>query len=243
MAVSIDETKRTKPARVARPDIWTRYRVRWNFLTRVCAQTPGDPELIRKWLEVRAPAVRPPAGKSIDEINEEVLASLERGEGEASTDFSLLVFQRHQGALVFRHGTIKAHIKDCARVLSAQYVGRIQGERAFSTRVINGVYPDETQYWIPIMRLDGIPCSEPDGTYDKPVHAKGVRGEPINCLKRFEYLKPPSFMEFTLKVLGNSVKEDDLHYIFTYGGTHGYAGERSDGEGRYEYELEQICAP
>lgn len=236
------ERERTSKASATRPEIWTKYRVRLNFITKLCAQTPGDPELIRKWLEVRQPNVKPPGGRSIDEINEEVVDSLARGEGEASRDFSLLVFQRNNGGLCFRHGTIKAHLKDCARVLSAQYVGRIQGERAFSTRVINGVYPDEHVYWIPIMRLDGVPCREADGTYDKPVHAKGVRGEPINCLKRFEYVNPPSFMEFTLKVLGQSVKETDLHYLLTYGGTHGYAGERSDGEGRYDYELENISA-
>jgi hypothetical protein len=234
------ETEKKRAGKIVRPDIWTNYRVRFNFLTKVCAQTPGDPELIRKWLEVRQPNVRPAGGRSIDEINAEVVESLARGEGEADQDYSLLVFQRYQGALVFRHGTLKAHIKDCARVLSAQYVGRIQGERAFSTRVINGVYLDPHQYWIPLMRGEGLPCTEPDGAYDKPVHAKGVRGEPINCLKRFEYIAPPAYMEFTLKVLGHSVKEDDLHYVFTYGGTHGYAGERSDGEGRYDYELEQI---
>src|SRR4029453_6513078 len=101
--------------------------------------------------------VKPAGSLSIQEINEEVLASIERGEGEADQSFQLLVFQRHEGRIVERAATVRAHQKDCARVLSNQFIGRIQGERAFSTRVINGVYLDPRTYWIPILRLDGRP--------------------------------------------------------------------------------------
>jgi hypothetical protein len=40
-----------------------------------------------------------------------------------------------------------------------------------------------------------------------------------------------------LKVLGGAVSQDDLEAVFTYGATHGYGGERGDGEGRYEFEI------
>src|SRR5262245_5132807 len=99
--------------------MWTIYQVTWDFLTNVCASTPADPEIISAWLKVRQPVVKPPGARSIEEINEEVLASIERGGGEAPTEYSMLVFQTHQGALCFRAATIRAHIKDCARVLSA----------------------------------------------------------------------------------------------------------------------------
>jgi len=218
------------------PQLWTEYQVRWNFLTRLCASVPADPELVKTWLEARTPRVAPAGALSIEEINEEVLASIERGEGEADQSYSMLVFQRYAGSLVQRAATVKAHIKDCARVLSAQFVGRIQGERAFSTRVINGVYLDERTYWLPILRPDNAPIAQPDGAFDKAIHVKGPRGT-INAIKRFEYLEPPTLITFTLKVLGRSVSDTDLHHLFTYGGVHGYAGERGDGEGRYEYEL------
>lgn len=218
--------------------IWTIYRVRWEFLTRLCGSVPADPELVRKWLEAREPDVKPAGARSIEEINEEVLASLERG--EEAPEYSMLQFQRHNGGLVQRYGTVRAHLKDCARVLSAQYVGRMQGERAFSTRVINGVYLDEHRYWIPICRPSGEPVTTSDGFMDKAVHVRGPRGEPLNALKRIEFINPPSVMEFTVKVLGECVTESDLRILFEYGGTHGYAGERSDGEGRYEYTLTRI---
>jgi hypothetical protein len=222
------------------PDLWTLYRVKLEFLTDLCASVPADPDMMLAWLESRVPRVKPAGALSIEEINEEVVASIERGEGEADQRFSLLVFQRHAGACVQRAGTMRAHMKDCARVLSAQFIGRIQGERAFSTRVINGAYLDEAVYWLPIRRPDGSAIMGPDGTRDKAIHVRGPRGEPLNALKRFEYIASPSYLEFTLKVLGRSVSETDLHHLFTYGGTHGYGGERGDGEGRYTYTLDKI---
>jgi hypothetical protein len=233
-------TKKDSPPDPNPPMLWTPYRVRVDFMTDICASVPADPKEIAAWLAAREPRVKPAGALSIQEINEEVVASIERGEGEAEQAFSFLVFQRQAGALVMRAATMRAHIKDCARVLSAQFVGRIQGERAFSTRVINGVYLDKQEYWLPLHRPDGSLITQPDGTRDKAIHVRGPRGEPLSALKRFEYVAPPSFLEFTLQVLGRSVSETDLHHVFTYGGTHGYAGERSDGEGRYEYTLERL---
>src|SRR5437867_7288930 len=117
--------------------MWTHYKVTLEFLTKLCGSVPADPELIKAWTESRRPAVRPPGARSINEINEEVFATLAEPEVEATP--SVLVFQRVDGKLVLRAATLKAHLKDCARVLSAQYIGSIQGERSFSTRVINGV--------------------------------------------------------------------------------------------------------
>ncbi len=227
------------------PELWTTYRVVWTFLTDLCSSTPADPELVEAWLAARMPRVKPAGAMSIEEINEEVLASIERGEDEPDQSYSLLVFQRENGVLSMRAATVKAHIKDCARVLAAQFVDRIKGQRSLSTRMVNGVYLDKRVYWIPIRRPDGSPMRTADGTRDKPIHVRGPRGEPLNALKRFEYVKPPSMMEFTINVLGRSVSEADLHHVFSYGGTHGYAGERGDGEGRYEYTLEHldIAAP
>lgn len=240
---SAPEGKRNQGARPSAVSLWNYFRVRWTFLTRVCGSTPADPEMILAWLESQRPKVKPAGAKSIQEINEEVLASLESGAADELPQYSLLRFQRHNGAIAMRSSTIRAHIKDCARVLSAQYIGRIERERAFSTRVVNGVYPDPKTYWVPILQFDGSPVTESGGFFDKAVHVKGPRGEPLNALKRIEYVEPPTVMEFTLMVLGESVVEDDLHMLMEYGGTHGYAGERSDGEGRYEFEIERIAPP
>ena len=214
--------------------VWTLYDVKWEFLTKLCSSVPASPDIVAKWLEARQPVNKPAGAKSITEINEEVLASLETAEEE---QFSGLVFQRDGGKIVMRAGTVRAHIKDCARILSAQFVARMKGERAFSTRVLNGVYTHEAEYWIPVLDVNGKPIKHVSGTYDKPIHVRGPRGEPMNALKRLEYINPGCQMRFTLKVLGSSVRESDLNHIFEYGGTHGYAGERGDGEGKYLFTI------
>lgn len=216
-------------------NMWTEYQVSWLFLTQLCGSVPADPAIVEAWLSARKPKVKPPGGKSITAIQEEVFATL--GEPEEDRP-QILTFQRIDGMLCLRAATVRAHIKDCARVLSAQYIGKIQGERTYATRVINGVYHDEAQYWLPILRVDGTSITKPDGTRDKAIHVRGPRGEPLNSLKTFEYVQQPR-VDFKLKVLGKSVSANDLEVLFTYGGVHGYGGERGDGEGRYTSTIEQ----
>lgn len=254
--------------------LWTEYKVSWTFLTKLCGSVPADPALVKAWLDARKPNVRPPASRSINEIQEEVFSSIATeaeaaAAGEVEAEPSYLTFQRAVldpkigKQLVVRANTVRSHLKDCARVLSAQYIGSIEGERSFSTRVINGVYLDEYQYWLPILRPDGSPILEADDKQDKPVHVRGPRGEPISALKTFEWVEPAR-IDFKLKVLtaregaikarakkdaaGNpipartlsSVAAEDLGILMTYGGVHGYAGERGDGEGRYTFTIEEI---
>lgn len=227
---------------MSQPTIWTKVRVRWDFVTKLCGSVPADPDLMDLWVKSRAPKVKPPNARSLSEINEEVLTTLaEPTEEELG---GLLVFQRVNGVCVMRAATIKAHIKDCARVLSNQYVGRITGERAFSTRVINGVYVDPVTYWIPILhQADGTPASGPDGEFDKAVHVRTPQGN-RSAIKTIHFVNDAR-LEFTLCILtskGNkpSVSHEDLEVLFQYGGVHGYAGERGDGEGRYLYTLESF---
>ena len=121
------------------PPLWTHYFVRWTFLTKLCGSVPADPDLIRAWLDARQPRVKPAGALSIEEINEEVLASIERGEGEASEEYSMLVFQRLGGAqndgtaVMLRSNTIRAHMKDCGYQLSGQTSAALN-ESARSTR-------------------------------------------------------------------------------------------------------------
>jgi hypothetical protein len=217
--------------------VWTHYRVRWDGLplSRLCSSVPADPEIVKAWLEARTPRVQPPQSRSLVEINEEVLASIAAAEVEP--EGAMLVFQRHEGRCVMRAGTIKAHLKDCARRISS-LVGRIEDEKAFSTKVINYVYPSEQLYWVPILRPDGTSVDKPDGEMDRPVTTRYG-----TALKRFEWIEPWR-LDFVLKVLTASgvpsIGRDDLEKLFMYGGIHGYAGERGNGEGKYQATVEQI---
>ena len=219
-------------------DIWTYYKIRLDFVTKLCASVPADPELIKKWLETRKPKIKPAGGRSIDEINEEILTTLP----EEDEPVNGLVFQRNNQngrGLMVRAATFRAHLKDCAATISSFYVGKIQGERSFSVKVKQCLYHDETEYWVPIWRPDGTPITEADGTKEKPIHATDPRGRPINALKLFEFVEPAR-IDFTIKILGGVIKVKDFETLLMYGGTHGYGGERSDGEGRYQFKIDQI---
>lgn len=224
--------------------MWTKYAVTWHGLNSLCGSVPADPEIVKKWLETRLDErVKAPGARSIDEINEEVLASIARGEEFDEKSCNVLVFQRYKNACAQRASTIKAHLKDCARVLSNQYIGRIQGERAFSTRVVNGVYPNPSVYWVPILRPDGSPVVTHDAERDQPIHVRSASGT-MNALKRFEMIEPWR-MDFELWVLtakGDkpSVNREDLETLMTYGGVHGYAGERGNGEGKYTFIITEV---
>jgi len=72
--------------------IWKRINVSWAFVTNLCGSVPSDPNVVQKWIDARKPAAKPPQGKSIEEIQEEVVATL----AEPEAEFSRLVFQRMQ---------------------------------------------------------------------------------------------------------------------------------------------------
>jgi hypothetical protein len=220
--------------------IWNVYSVHFTFLGDLCASTPADPELMKKWLEARKPAAFPPGGRSIAEIQEEVFSTIavEELEDAQTQKENLLVFQRVDGNLVERTATFRAHIKDCARVLSAQYIGKMKGQRSFATRIVNGVYHDERQYWTTIRKADGEPFTAVDGQKEKAIRFRLPTGQQMSAIKVFEFVRQAN-VEFNLKVLGNSVSREDLETVFTYGGVHGYAGERGDGEGRYTFSIEE----
>jgi hypothetical protein len=218
-------------------ELWTRYRVTWDFPGNLCGSVPKDPNLIEPWLESRKPAATSPYGKSIPEIQEEIISTL--GEPEEPIEEEIkrmaLGFQHLNGEMVMRGATVRAHLKDCARIVGTMYVGRLVGQKQFSTKIINGVYNEE--YWIPVTRHDGTPVSGPDGSREIMVHARGPQG-PINALKRVDFVTDVR-MVFTLKVM-SGIHRSDLDILMQYGAVHGYAGERSMGEGRYVYAIEQI---
>jgi hypothetical protein len=220
--------------------MWTRYNIRWEFLTDLCGSVPADPALVKKWLEARKPTVKPPQGKSIDDIAAEVAATTFAPEEEM--EHSFLTFQRVNGGLANRAATIRAHLKDCATVLSSLYVGRVEKERSFAVKVKNALYWPPDCYWVPILNRDGQPVTEPTGTRDVPVHVMTRQG-PINALKTLEYVSN-AVMEFPLLILtppsGKPViSEADLKTLMMYGGTHGYGGERSLDGGRYVFSIAQ----
>lgn len=225
------------------PSMWTPVKVRLDFVGRLCGSVPASTDIIEKWLGARTPSARPPAAKTITEVAEEVINTLpDMGkENDAIRQGTMVVLQRVDGRLSVRAATLRAHIKDCCSQVQNQFIGRIKGERNFTTRVKNGLYVSGgfrdvsgTEY-IHVTR-DGEPVVESDGFQERLVHSNTPQG-PIDALKQFEYVVRPS-IRFAVGLLGTSVKPEDLATILRYGAVHGYGGERSQQEGQYSFELE-----
>jgi hypothetical protein len=165
-----------------------------------------------------------------------------RHRGGAVRSSTLLVFQRHDGALAVGMRTVRAHIKDCVGVLSSLYVGKVEGEKSFAVRAKNALYYPPEIYWVPIRDRDGKPMTAPTGIADKAVRFMTRMG-PMSAIKTREFVMG-AVIDFPLLVLTQPsgklvVSEADLKTIFMYGGTHGYGPERSDGEGRYAFSMAQ----
>lgn len=105
--------------------MWTRYDVRWDFITDLCASLPGDSALVKAWLDARKPARRPPDAKSIDEIAAEVIATLPDDEPAPQR----LVFARVNGGLAMGAHTIRAqtHLKGDLRLKFLKLVCGLKG--------------------------------------------------------------------------------------------------------------------
>lgn len=222
----------------AGPVLWVKYDVQWEILERLYGSVPADPQLVKKWLESRMPKTRPPDARSMESIQTEVVESILNAPEEEEIDYAMLTFQTWDGGLAMRSDTVRAHLKDCARTVSAQYLGRVENERAFSTRVINGVYQDPQHPWVPIVRADGSRVIAPDGWEDRAVHVSTPQGR-RSALKRIAYVFQP-ILRFRLFVLGDSISEEDLNTLMLYGGVHGYAGERSRDGGKYIAKIVRV---
>ena len=217
------------------------YRVEWQFVGRLCGSVPQSKELIRPWLEARAPEKKPETGPSLDELEAQIAATIaqedvaEVEDVEEKVQRVTLGFQRDENGLWIWGGNPRAHIKDCAQQLATLL--KASGDTNFKAKVANRCYLVEDRVYI--LRQDGSHVKEPDDWFERAVHVMTPRG-PRNSLKRIQFVWQP-VLRFTLAVLDDGViKEQHLHAIFRYGSIHGFGGERSLGEGRYRYTLEEI---
>ena len=205
--------------------MWSLFTVRFQFEGRLCGSVPLSHEYIRPWLASRAPAKKPPEGPSLDELEEEVRASTEEAEERFTVGF-----HGDERGLYMRQDTVKAHVKDCSQQIKNTIEPPIRNLRS---KVANACFVKPNEIYI--MR-DGRHVTAPDGDYERPVHAMTAAG-PRNALKRVQFIERPT-LEFTLRVLRKTeVTLAVLTAIFEYGGIHGYAGERSMGEGQYVAEI------
>lgn len=234
--------------------IWQDYRITWQFETAVFGSFPASSDILAKFTQKKMDdgKIRPTSrielgpegrmditadGLSMKELYdrkvEEALETLPTE--EEMVEERSLVFRRYQNVLSVHGGTIRSHVKDCARTLSSMLLPKVQGEKSLAVRATNCLYVRED--WVSLIR-NGKNLTAPDMIEEFFVHVRHPRtGVQMSSIKRVEGLEPGVSLTFTLAILGDLVTQEELTMILSYGGLHGYGQERSRGMGRYTFAI------
>jgi hypothetical protein len=214
--------------------MWELFELQMAMTGKLCGSVPLAKELIRPWLEARAPNTKPDSGPSLPELEEDVLATI-----EAVEERTTLGFQQDEKGLFMRAGTVKSHLKDCSNQIR-DYLN----VSALRSKLANRVFVEPDPIYI---ETNGGIAQAADGEFERAVHVITNQG-PRNALKKIRYIEKPT-LTCTLRVLegpwkrteGKSLSTQEvLQAILEYGGFHGYSGERSMGEGRYTHTLRAV---
>lgn len=201
------------------------YQVKMEFTDRLYGGVPKHPDVIKDWLEARAPSEAAFAKmvdpKGLPELTEEVTASMTALAIEENKVWS--GFQANGNGLFIPGFHIKAHMKDNANICKA-----ILGTLALKSKLADRVFVVEDKLPLGVM--------EPAGYWEHPVHVMTMLG-PRSALKRSDYVVKP-VLNCTLKVLNDKlITEEILRAVFTLGSMKGFGAERGLGNGRYSYTL------
>lgn len=231
--------------------MFKQFKVRWEFKNRLMAGTPANPALIGKWLEARKASeskykklvdtVPPEELKSLEQLEEEKVAALPNIPEEADTSY--LVFLRDEEKRLYLESyTIKAHLKDCCRVLGSKESELIKVKQ-FRSKFADRCFPGPEHIYITNGTPEPLQGDAPIAGqfWEHAVHVMTALG-PRNALKSNEYAEKAT-LEFTLKVLGDDVVDKEtLEMLMEYGSEHGYGGERGMGFGKYSYTVEEMAS-
>ena len=201
------------------------------------ASLPRTREEIEKMLVNRMPATLPddyiPISELVDEVAERVgIVTADEG-AEEELKYGWATFPRNDDGLYYEGRCVRGHLKDCAN----QVKGAIKPEvKALKAKVANKVYVMTDV--IPLM-IDGVQAKEPQDTVQRFIQVVTKKG-PRSTMKFVDYLEKP-VLTFQLYVLEDDIITDDiLGAIFNYGRVHGMGQERSQGWGRYTYEIRKL---
>jgi len=209
------------------------YRVKILFEHQFAAGIPEDPNRLLDFLDARTPTKEPEDAIPLDDlaeiISDQILPSNDSSEEAAMTT----TFKTQDGDLVYEARCVKAHLKDCAFILSKNYLEK----RGLKTAVANRIQVNPEM--LPLSR-NGVTLKDVDDKEIRPITVPTRQG-PRTAVKIVKYVNAPN-MEFTLKVLDDGVVDIDLlNTLFEYGGTmKGMGQDRNMGWGRYKYEIKEI---
>jgi hypothetical protein len=210
-------------------DLWDIYDVEIQVRTRIVGGIPKSPDLIRAWLESRAPAKVPAAvanggAPHLEKLIAQVQAEMadQAPEGDSAIERSWTGFKRtRDGRPAIESRNVKASFREGSNVCK-----EIIGIRNMKSKCSERVFVDP-----PRIALEGAP--DPLPWEDRAVHVMTAQG-PRTALKRFDYVEQPT-LRFWLRVLKDGLfTEEILRTLREYGQENGLGAARSQDEGKYD---------
>lgn len=209
--------------------MWKRYKLEMRFTRRLMAGVPKHPDLIKSWLEARAPSEAAFAAMEnptpLAELAEEVINQV----GADATEINKIWcgFKSDDNGLYVDGYHIKSHLKDCANRLQL-----FIGIKALKAKLADKVAVEEEVCY--------LGRSEPDGYWEHPIHLKVTPQGPRSALKRNDYVERPTIAMHLMVLDDGVITTKLLEQILTYGSTMGFGAERGLGNGRYSYTLTEL---
>ena len=178
---------------------------------------PLNPEKVESWRKAlgetpdQIEATKEELDKTLNELIEDITCGFRSGEkGLYIADFQIKSMLKESGEGLRRGGVQKI----------TSYRQRIgKDTKIYADYITNN--PQRGPVYGAYLKRDGEVIVKPDGITDGLIHTPR-----ISALKRSEYVNPPCYIEFQVKVVGTSLSKKELQELFEHGGE--FIGQLSD---------------
>lgn len=233
--------------------MWNKCTLTMDFTTRLCGGSPRDAKLLERHVERRTATDaefkklqaevtandRPPL-RTVSEVVDERVDTIDVVPDGTTEEMEQrwVGFSKDELGLFVPGGNVRAHLKDCAGVLTkAMKLGHIDGLVAmanFAHHLKNAVYVREDR--VHIRDKEGKRVMEASGYRDMTLSPMTAQG-PRTCLKRVDYVEDARIVCTVLMMEYSQVKIAHLRKCLEYGEQHGFGQDRSLQFGRYKATL------
>jgi len=213
--------------------MFKKYKIKVDFHNQFAAGIPEDPDRLLDFLDAKKPTKEPEDAIPLEDLAEMIEGQTLESDDSSEEAAMTTTFKQKDGVLCYESRCIKAHLKDCAFILSKNFLER----RGLKTTVANRIQVGPEM--LPLYR-NGSTLTDVDGKEIRPITVQTRQG-PRTAVKIVKFVNAPH-MEFELTVLNDGVVDLELlNTLFEYGGTmKGMGQDRNMGWGRYAFEIEEV---
>ena len=214
--------------------LWSHYKVVLEFVVPCIGGTPNSKNLIKGWLETKNLAT------SEAELAALVDATVEQIGGKVEEKASAMwtVFKLDDMGLYIEGRQVKAMFKESSNILRDMLIKATEtgakGKNRFTnlkSKVAERLFVVEDRIYF---QREGANLRASDGSDERPIHVVTAQG-PRTALKRSDYVKAGTQVGFNVKLLNDSVVDEELvKVLLEHSSENGLGSDRSQGFGRFK---------